>query len=115
MSEPARVQQEPDFVPGVRLLRLSGLAACVAVLGVLVSWWLSQRVPATVRALPVTPRAALGAGSPEQTPIETTERGLALRARQEEQLAHYGWVDRDAGIARIPIERALDLRAEGSP
>jgi hypothetical protein len=50
---------------------------------------------------------------PEQTPIETTERGLTLRAKQLKQLAGYGWADRDAGIARIPIERAMDLRAEG--
>lgn len=31
-------------------------------------------------------------------------------------LDSYGWVDRDAGIARIPIERAMDLVAkDGGP
>jgi hypothetical protein len=57
--------------------------------------------------------AAFATGMPEQTPIETTERGLTLQAKQLKQLAGYGWADRDAGIARIPIERAMDLRAEG--
>jgi hypothetical protein len=35
-----------------------------------------------------------------------------LRAAEKEQLESYGWVDRDAGIARIPIARAIALLAE---
>ena len=31
---------------------------------------------------------------------------------RKETLASYGWVDRQAGIARIPIERAMELIAE---
>ena len=34
-----------------------------------------------------------------------------LRARRTTILDHYGWVDRNAGIVRIPIERAMDLLA----
>ncbi len=29
--------------------------------------------------------------------------------KQEERLNSYGWVDKEAGVARIPIERAMDL------
>jgi hypothetical protein len=36
----------------------------------------------------------------------------ALRAWEDAQLSHYGWVDKPAGIVHIPIERALDLMAE---
>jgi len=32
-----------------------------------------------------------------------------LRDAQRRELAGWGWVDRDAGIARIPIDRAMDL------
>lgn len=32
--------------------------------------------------------------------------------KQEDQLNSYGWVDEQAGIAHIPIERAIDLIAE---
>lgn len=35
-----------------------------------------------------------------------------LRAREERLLSSYGWVDKDAGIARIPIERAMALLAQ---
>jgi hypothetical protein len=33
----------------------------------------------------------------------------ALRAREDADLNGYGWVDRKAGVVRIPIERAMDL------
>jgi hypothetical protein len=35
----------------------------------------------------------------------------AFNDRETEQLNSYGWVDRSRGIARIPIERAMDLIA----
>ncbi len=45
-----------------------------------------------------------------------------LRLGEAERLASYGWIDKGAGIARIPIDRAMELtlerklpaRAEGS-
>lgn len=36
----------------------------------------------------------------------------ALLAAEHAQLESYGWVDRNAGIVRIPIERAMKLLAE---
>ena len=35
------------------------------------------------------------------------------RTAQEEILTSYGWVDRQAGIVRIPIERAMEMVAAG--
>jgi len=112
MSEPQRVPQEPDLISGARLLGLAGTAALAAALGVLGSWWLASGRSA--RHSPTPPAAsAFAPGTPEQTPIESSERGRTLRTQQEQQLARYGWVDRQAGIVRIPIERAIELRAEG--
>ena len=45
----------------------------------------------------------------EQTPLFGAASGLELRRRQREELSRYHWVDRDAGLAAIPIERAMDL------
>lgn len=40
----------------------------------------------------------------------------ALRARDASFLEHYAWVDRDAGVVRIPIGRAIEvLAARGLP
>ena len=33
----------------------------------------------------------------------------AVRQKEEERLNSYGWVDPDAGVVRIPIERAMEL------
>ena len=37
---------------------------------------------------------------------------LAMRAREKELLGSYAWVDRGAGVARIPIDRAMELLVE---
>ena len=64
-----------------------------------------------------------------QVPVETPvmqERGLIkqpelqvheredlkqIRAAEDQILGSYGWVDRDKGIVRLPIDRAIDLLA----
>ncbi len=51
-------------------------------------------------------------GMIEQTPIEYTERGIQLRNTQRRELGRFAWVDRDAGIVSIPIDRAERLLLE---
>ena len=34
---------------------------------------------------------------------------LKLRAEEEETLTSYGWVDKNRGLVRLPIERAMEL------
>src|SRR5215831_8893292 len=41
----------------------------------------------------------------QSTPFDDLRR---MRAEEDEALTTYGWVDKQAGIVRIPIERALD-------
>jgi hypothetical protein len=44
--------------------------------------------------------------------IAPTQDLLQLRAEEDAQLRNYRWVDRQAGIASIPIDRAMDLLAQ---
>jgi hypothetical protein len=44
----------------------------------------------------------------QTSPLEDLK---ALRAAEAERLGSYGWVDRKAGVVRIPIERAMELVA----
>src|SRR5579862_7068223 len=46
--------------------------------------------------------------------LETNERGQLrdFLMNQENQLNSYGWVDEKAGVAHIPIERAMDVLIE---
>src|SRR5215469_13742874 len=49
-----------------------------------------------------------------QPRLETDERGQIrqFRLSEEQRLQSYGWVDQNAGIIRIPIDRAMDLIAQ---
>lgn len=58
---------------------------------------------ASVPALPPEPRL-------QADPVADLR---ALRAAEQAILDGYGWLDREAGVARIPIERAMDLIAAG--
>jgi hypothetical protein len=46
--------------------------------------------------------------------LETNERGQCrdFLVNQENQLNSYGWVDEKAGVAHIPIERAMELTVQ---
>lgn len=45
----------------------------------------------------------------EKTPAEWREQ---LRREDEEKLGTYGWVDREKGVVRIPVERAIEKLLE---
>jgi len=57
---------------------------------------------------------AAGDRVPPEPRLQTNPRqDLAdLRAREDELLGSYGWVDRNAGVVRIPIEAAMKLTLE---
>lgn len=50
--------------------------------------------------------------SPNAPPVDLVAARQALRRREDLLLDTYGWVDREAGIAHIPIERAIELVLE---
>ena len=112
-SSDFQVRQEEDVVQASRLVRVGASSLVAGALGVLLAAWLLGRGAGAVR-----PSFAAG-GRPapapselsgvEQTPIWDTRRGENLREAQRRQLGRWGWVDRDAGVATIPIERAMDL------
>lgn len=61
-------------------------------------------------------RAPLQAGSvppPPRLQAQPLADRIAARAEQDARLDRYTWVDRRAGLARIPIERAMALVAGG--
>jgi hypothetical protein len=65
--------------------------------------------------VPVYPLAAAPAGRfPPEPRLQTNPRQdlRDLRAREDEILRSYGWVDRNAGIVRIPIDEAMRLTVQ---
>ena len=52
---------------------------------------------------------------PQNTPllqIRPSEELAVHRAAEDVLLNHYQWVDRDLGIARIPVDRAMSILVE---
>jgi hypothetical protein len=51
---------------------------------------------------------------PPEPRLQTTPREdlRALRAREQEILSSYGWVDKTTGVVRIPIDEAMKLTLE---
>ncbi len=79
------------------------LAAIVLLMYLLAHTWL-QRTEPPLGAIPPEPRL-------QSDPAPDL---AAERAREQAQLDGYAWVDRDAGIARIPVGRAMDILARSS-
>ena len=110
MKESWDIEQEPDRVAIRRLLLISGLALLVALAGVLAAAQMLHHSSAPPS--PQARRSEIRPSSLEQGSFEGAERGLELRAAQKKRLREYGWVDRGAGMVRIPIERAMELRIQ---
>lgn len=74
---------------------------------------LATNAPADTRHLAVDYRDYLKQNFPSPQ-LETDERTQLDGARMDEAqtLSTYGWVDQQAGIVRIPIDRAMDLIVE---
>jgi hypothetical protein len=108
------VHQEEDVIAARTIVRVAASALVVGAIGVGVAWLVLRAggPQAQVESPAVAPRAIAGV---EQTPIWQTEDGLTLRAQQRAELRRWGWADRDAGLARIPIDRAKDLVVERAP
>jgi hypothetical protein len=78
-----------------------------------VLWARSILLDETRAALPRGEAPALEVGKDEigivdQRMFELEGRAERLRRDQRRRLDSYGWVDRDAGVIHIPIQRAMD-------
>jgi hypothetical protein len=113
----ARPGYEPSDLPaGPAALAIAGLLALI-VIGALAAWAMTAAVqhrrPAT--APNAFQRAAATPAFP-RLEVDARADRLAIEARAQARLAGYGWSDRQARLAHVPIERAMALQAaEGWP
>jgi hypothetical protein len=98
----------------IRGILMFGAALMVTVIVVGGLMWvlfryLSQREAAVA---PVYPLAVSQAPRlPPEPRLQTNPRGdlAELQGSEEEALKAYGWVDKNAGVVRIPIEEAMKI------
>lgn len=71
-----------------------------------------KRSPAASDAWQPLPRATNFTGPGRTFPklqVSPPRDLEAFRAREDQQLQTYGWINRSSGIVRVPIERAMEL------
>jgi hypothetical protein len=74
---------------------------------------LAQHSPSSMRASPTgTPTVVPPPPALQVQPWEDLQR---YREQQGRILLSYAWIDRKAGVVRIPIERAMELVTERGP
>jgi hypothetical protein len=124
MAEHPEVAHEPHDV-SVRAILGFGAGLLVAAAVIHVGLWLFFRflqdraerrdiAPTTLAARrpvegPHLPERLFPEPRLERFPFALRE---TLRREEEARLTSYGWVDRNQGVVRIPIERAMELIAE---
>lgn len=108
------VVQEPDELSRRKIALVTAGSLLTTILALAGAWILLERWGHEARhgAPPVAPRTI---GILEQTLVLATERGLELRKRQASELDAWEWIDRDGGIAKIPISVAMDVLATSPP
>jgi hypothetical protein len=103
----------------VNIRAVFGFAIGLIVAGVVIAfavWLLFQYFSAREAQTRFTeyPLATQESRLPPEPRLQTDPRQdmSDLRAREDQLLQSYGWVDKNAGVVRIPIERAMQLVVE---
>jgi len=113
MSAPSGPGYQPDNASAkIGAASLLGVLALAAIGGA-IAWVLYLAFAAHTVQAPATPleRAPQTVVGPKLESGPRKDR-LALEAAARARLESYGWVDRQQGIAHIPIERAMALQAQ---
>ncbi len=110
------VFQEEDAVASRKVSAVLVMGVVVAALAVAAAWWILAATRTGLSwheetSVPVAPRQIARI---LQTPIERDRHGLELRERQRRSLEEYRWIDRERGIAQIPIDRAMQIIVDGA-
>jgi hypothetical protein len=91
-----------------------GLAIISAVVLALMLWLQNFFTAQTKRAMPAVSPLATQRQAPAAPRLQVRpEKDLHdIRVAEDSVLHSYGWIVRDSGIVRLPIERAMELTAQ---
>lgn len=107
IENPQAYEQTDVRATGVMIF-LAGLFAALGA-SVLVIWWLYGVFAPNQAAVRISPAEIPPEPRIQSAPLVDLWR---IRAHEDAVLESYGWVDKQAGVVRIPIDRAIDILAE---
>jgi len=111
------IDQEID-VRGI--VKVGAWLAVVTVVGFVIAWGFYRVLSRGEKRLERPAVTVAGATVPAEPPgpglQATPEKELAaFRRSEQEQLESWAWIDQGAGVARVPVEKAIDVvAAEGT-
>ncbi len=117
-AAPAGAPERYDEELGVKGIVTFGVVIALVVAASFVGMWqLSKLLKAREVARDPEPSPVVEARQPRPRPRAALQAApnadmAVQRAEEEKALTSYGWVDEGAGIARIPVARAIELVAE---
>jgi hypothetical protein len=115
-EHPAVRHEESDV--NIRAIFAFGLALTIATIFLGFVVWILFTYFSSREARTVTPQYPLAAGQQNRLPPEPRlqtdpRKDLGdLRAQEDAVLNSYGWVDKNAGVVRIPIEEAMKIAVQ---
>jgi hypothetical protein len=107
------VRQEDDRLSSRTLIAAGVVAVAVGLVGVLFAGAVLVFAGGALQPSAAGPAGTRPAersiSNIEQTPILDGKSATELQRERARRLEEWGWVDRDGGVATIPIERAMDI------
>lgn len=106
------LRQETDLLPRAPVTGATVFVVCAIAIGATVAWLLQSCRHAELGQRPITGSAQL------HPPIEVNAIEMSLfdprptplpSAGTDPALDRFGWIDREAGVVHIPVDRAIDL------
>ena len=90
-----------------------GLVVMIAIVLPLLGWVMARLEKAAEKSDPV-PSPVASDQTPPAPRLENDPAADLARLRREEddKLSSYGWIDREQGVVRIPVDRAIEILAE---
>jgi hypothetical protein len=108
----ARSEEDRVSTPRIVAVGVASLLIFILSGGAVVAYFKARMAAAALPPLPAeVGRSKIGLV--EQQLFGLAERGLRDREVRLERLGSYGWVDRRAGVAHIPIDQAMELVVKG--
>jgi hypothetical protein len=108
------VHTDEDVLPSRLIMKVLGIAVAIGVLLCVVAWQLLGLRERQLRPSQKFPERELGAPARVSEIRQYLFEDMPPRpGKDDEILRSYGWVDRQRGVARIPIDVAIELTLKG--
>ncbi len=116
LEESGTGHESPEVDLPRTVLAASGIAAMI-ILSAIVSHWVFDALLHPIGERSATPLSGEGLVLPPSPQLEGIEMMSGSPSNDTQmaaakRLQSYGWIDRDKGVIRLPIERAMEIAIE---